>query len=255
MSACTCLPKIISYLSSDGSSCIMCKNVLPDNADNHVFYCVLSYCRCKSTTVKRHLLALCAECVPTFKKYIEDRKLDNYFDFISMSTFLNTNYIELVDKFINRVKYTSEMCANCSLYEVQNLKFKVCGKCKMTRYCSSKCQKKHWKAHKRYCAEKSKNLKIAKQFKIVPKGISDKNLVPTCKCLTNPFKEVLHALNHSKCCHPSCTKIVVPPYEFMFLRYSCRIDNQDVHRIPLMHCSSKCRKHHYAMWKEAKDRT
>jgi hypothetical protein len=47
--------------------------------------------------------------------------------------------------------------AKCSSYECQNVEshpreFKTCMRCRTTKYCSRKCQKKHWKqGHKKEC--------------------------------------------------------------------------------------------------------
>ena len=45
-------------------------------------------------------------------------------------------------------------CANCGQAEGTVpgvLQHKPCGKCKITFYCGTECQKKHWKAHKKNC--------------------------------------------------------------------------------------------------------
>ncbi len=41
-------------------------------------------------------------------------------------------------------------CAHCEAVEMAT-KFQICGRCKITFYCSRKCQKTHWKEHKKVC--------------------------------------------------------------------------------------------------------
>ena len=49
------------------------------------------------------------------------------------------------------------VCAHCEkLQEVGAAKFKVCGQCRLARYCSTECQEKAWSTHKHFCFEKAK---------------------------------------------------------------------------------------------------
>ncbi|KAJ7639322.1 hypothetical protein FB45DRAFT_905307 [Roridomyces roridus] len=54
-----------------------------------------------------------------------------------------------------KLKYQVRQCANCSKPEsdvvAQGERFKVCGRCKIARYCDSRCQKKDWPKHKPRC--------------------------------------------------------------------------------------------------------
>ena len=52
-------------------------------------------------------------------------------------------------------KMTSEIttpiiCGGCKNME-KDVQYKVCNRCKSVYYCSRKCQKKHWKNHKKEC--------------------------------------------------------------------------------------------------------
>ena len=40
-----------------------------------------------------------------------------------------------------------------SAEEINNSKFQKCQECKIARYCSSTCQKRHWSSHKYECAK------------------------------------------------------------------------------------------------------
>ena len=42
------------------------------------------------------------------------------------------------------------VCANCEAVEIDT-KFQICGRCKITCYCSRECQKAQWKEHKKVC--------------------------------------------------------------------------------------------------------
>ncbi len=47
-----------------------------------------------------------------------------------------------------------EMCCRyCHKKEEKNNKFKKCGRCKLSYYCSKECQYNHWSTHKQYCVE------------------------------------------------------------------------------------------------------
>ena len=51
-------------------------------------------------------------------------------------------------------------CANCK--SAENLK--LCGKCKMTKYCSRECQLAHWSIHKEVCESFSKDIQRSEKF-------------------------------------------------------------------------------------------
>jgi len=54
-------------------------------------------------------------------------------------------------------------CGLCRIQEPFMNDFKKCGGCKETRYCSSKCQKKHWGIHKHMCTKKKEERKSMKE--------------------------------------------------------------------------------------------
>eukprot|EP01083_Nonionella_stella_P011719 33270_1 len=57
----------------------------------------------------------------------------------------------LVCKFRHQIKCFNGMCIKTTSSNIQT-KLRLCDKCMIARYCSKKCQKKHWKAHKTFCA-------------------------------------------------------------------------------------------------------
>ena len=54
------------------------------------------------------------------------------------------------------------MCNCCHKVE-GNLKFKQCKGCKAVHYCSERCQKAHWKTHKKICQAIQELSKLSKQ--------------------------------------------------------------------------------------------
>ncbi|KAJ7263337.1 hypothetical protein C8J57DRAFT_1333349 [Mycena rebaudengoi] len=44
------------------------------------------------------------------------------------------------------------VCTGCNQFE-RDVLFKKCGGCRVARYCSTECQKKHWKMHKPGCQD------------------------------------------------------------------------------------------------------
>ncbi|KAF7355733.1 hypothetical protein MSAN_01491200 [Mycena sanguinolenta] len=58
----------------------------------------------------------------------------------------------------SKLKYQLRQCANCLKPESCNQdgeRFKICSRCKITRYCDARCQKKDWPKHKRRCEMQS----------------------------------------------------------------------------------------------------
>eukprot|EP01032_Pedospumella_encystans_P007897 gene7897-9414_t len=60
-------------------------------------------------------------------------------------------------------------CLNCSKIEETGVKFKKCGKCEGVVYCGRKCQKAHWKEHKKECEQLKDFWKEHTMEKVLPK--------------------------------------------------------------------------------------
>ena len=56
-------------------------------------------------------------------------------------------------------------CASCGKPENDDIKLKKCTACYLVRYCSVKCQKKHWKKHKKECKKRAAELHDELLFK------------------------------------------------------------------------------------------
>ena len=67
------------------------------------------------------------------------------------------------------------MCNCCHKVE-GNLKLKQCKGCKAVRYCSERCQKAHWKTHKKICQAIQELSKLSKQQDIVQDDGEDPNV-------------------------------------------------------------------------------
>ena len=52
-----------------------------------------------------------------------------------------------------RCEYDPLMCDSCEIYKEHGSKFGQCTGCKITKYCSKKCQKQHWTKHKSVCQQ------------------------------------------------------------------------------------------------------
>ena len=49
-------------------------------------------------------------------------------------------------------------CASCGIGEADEIKLKKCTACYLVRYCGIKCQKDHWKQHKKECKKRAAEL-------------------------------------------------------------------------------------------------
>ena len=77
-----------------------------------------------------------------------------------------------------------DVCASCGIAEIDEIKLKTCTDCKLVRYCSVECQKKHWPQHKRACKKLMAELREEILFK---QPVScDRGDCPIC-CLPLPL--------------------------------------------------------------------
>ncbi|KAI0783995.1 hypothetical protein BC629DRAFT_1594113 [Irpex lacteus] len=55
------------------------------------------------------------------------------------------------------------LCDKCGAIEQPNMRFRLCGGCMTTQYCSQECQKSHWPSHKAICQHTSSQVSSSKQ--------------------------------------------------------------------------------------------
>ena len=56
-------------------------------------------------------------------------------------------------------------CASCGTTENDDIKLRKCTACQLVRYCGVKCQKEHWKKHKKECRKRATELRDELLFK------------------------------------------------------------------------------------------
>ncbi|ESK85093.1 hypothetical protein Moror_3640 [Moniliophthora roreri MCA 2997] len=69
------------------------------------------------------------------------------------------------------------ICDQCGAVETPMARFRLCGGCMTTQYCSQECQKIHWPGHKPICQHtKSQSAKFAADYAVSPDENVAKNL-------------------------------------------------------------------------------
>lgn len=82
------------------------------------------------------------------------------------------------------------MCDTCGAVETPATgRFRLCGGCMTTQYCSQDCQKSHWASHKAVCQHTSSQLSAAKQHAV--SGYSDENVAKYLRKFTSTFTDLL----------------------------------------------------------------
>ena len=56
-------------------------------------------------------------------------------------------------------------CASCGVAESDDVKLKKCNGCYLVRYCGIKCQRDHWRQHKKECKKRAAELHEELLFK------------------------------------------------------------------------------------------
>lgn len=69
-------------------------------------------------------------------------------------------------------------CVQCNRPPAKDKKLLVCGKCKIVRYCSTDCQKKHWKAGHKDCCQRPAPTS-AQQWQNVDEGVGENDSLPS----------------------------------------------------------------------------
>lgn len=78
------------------------------------------------------------------------------------------------------------ICDNCSAHERPPVKFRLCGGCMTTQYCSQECQRAHWSSHKPICQHTVAQLTAASQG-----AYQDENIAKSLRKFTSMHSALL----------------------------------------------------------------
>jgi len=92
-----------------------------------------------------HLIAV-TKCDPSVQQYFRQ------FDVFDVEIKVRERILCRTDD-MKRIWYANQACAQC---HKSDMKLKTCPRCGSITYCSKKCQKKHWKTHKKICRKMKK---------------------------------------------------------------------------------------------------
>jgi len=81
------------------------------------------------------------------------------------------------------------ICDQCGAVETPMVKFRLCGGCMTTQYCSPDCQKVHWPAHRNICQHTALQVAGAKQQALSTFG--DENLAKNLRKFTSAHTALL----------------------------------------------------------------
>ena len=95
---------------------------------------------------------------------------------------------------------TMMLCASCGIAGGDDIKLKDCDDCYLVRYCSVKCQKDHWKQHKKECKRRAAELRDEILFR-QPEGTHFGDC-PIC-CLPLPI-DIQKSILNTCCCKRIC---------------------------------------------------
>lgn len=129
-------------------------------------------------------------------------------------------------------------CAHCGIAPPTAIdRFSVCGKCKMSRYCSVACQRADWSGkHKPICTEAIALLEESS----VTIAVGDAAIVAMCDCMDEGHRQVLAAIRTDKCGEPNCTNQLTTNEHHIYALLDCPIKHT-VHPLMLNFCSAACR--------------
>ena len=93
-----------------------------------------------------------------------------------------------------------EVCASCGKVAVDDVKLKICTACRLVKYCSDVCQKKHRPQHKRACKKRAAEIRDDNLF--TQPDESHLGECPIC-CLPLPLDRKKSSIM-SCCCKRIC---------------------------------------------------
>ena len=141
-----------------GGFCLNCEKKNPSNDPKYMEYDLIQ-CHCSDLSLPDHLHVVpryycTSKCERLFKK----GKYGNPFNKTNTKTIESTTFdsstgqVTVSDESPKDPRIVNLSCKNCMKIE-GNIKFKKCGRCKKTVYCSRQCQIDNWNHHKSFCSE------------------------------------------------------------------------------------------------------
>ncbi|KAF9037558.1 hypothetical protein BJ165DRAFT_1353456 [Panaeolus papilionaceus] len=82
------------------------------------------------------------------------------------------------------------ICDQCGTVETPAVRFRLCGGCMTTQYCSQDCQKIHWPAHKTICQHTATQVKQAASH-ATASGYADENIAKNLRKFTSAHNALL----------------------------------------------------------------
>lgn len=82
------------------------------------------------------------------------------------------------------------VCDTCGSIEQPTIKFRLCGGCMTTNYCSQECQRKHWPSHKQICQHTVAQVAATKQQPISA-DYPDENIAKLLRRFTSQHTALL----------------------------------------------------------------
>merc|ERR1719387_1488271 len=115
----------------------------------HYLFCKDNFYRSVCLRVFRNMMT--SNCRNRMKEMKGFSRIQKEMEKIALYVKENYNRESLIADIEEAKEKKAIICAQCTLIEEPGVLFQKCGRCKMAFYCSRKCQKKHYKIHKKVC--------------------------------------------------------------------------------------------------------
>jgi len=229
---CLCLPKWLHAWTfpSERMMCAHC-GVAFTSKENRAAQTLIMPCLLIRTRV--HFCAiLCHEdCVRKLHARAKKKGWDQYYDLYPTMPQSIYNSKQIGERCLSNHVLTGSICDNCGTRgEEGKAKLKICNNCKMVRYCDAKCQKMHWRSHKKECKASSP----IDTLEPCP-------LIKFCSCFNQQDMRIFRAYKLKKCAYRKCNNTPRTGAMMSMFVTQCLKNKGVIHRIPTLYCSVKCR--------------